>query len=80
MERASSYLFVKSFVRGSQKIRHFEAITVSKEGVEVAVSGHIIKPAQLMDRLAAGKILWSRHELSGAGASGESQALDGQPA
>jgi hypothetical protein len=75
-ERPSSYLFVKSFIRIGQKIRHFETVTVSKEGMEVAVSSHIVKPAQLMDRLTSGKILWSRHELSGADASGKHQTLD----
>ncbi|MDR2684864.1 MAG: hypothetical protein LBB53_05750, partial [Prevotellaceae bacterium] len=77
-ERPSSYLFIKSFVRNGEKIRHFETVTVSKDGFEVVVSSHIIKPAQLKSRLLSGNVRWSKYELSNSEISDKFQTLDGQ--
>lgn len=75
-ERPSSYLFVKTFTVDGKKTRHYESVTVSKGGMEVVVSSHIIKPAQLMSRLLNGKVLWSKYELTDSETSDKSQTLD----
>lgn len=75
-ERGSSYLFVKTFDVNGEKIRHFESITVKKDGLEVSVSSHIIKPAQLKSRLLNGSILWSKPQIANSIVSGEQQTLD----
>lgn len=75
-ERGSSYLFVKTFDVNGERIRHFESITVKKDGLEVSVSSHIIKPAQLKSRLLNGSILWSKPQIANSIVSGEQQTLD----
>ena len=75
-ERGSSYLFVKTFDVNGEKIRHFESITVKKDGLEVSVSSHIIKPARLKSRLLNGSILWSKPQIANSIVSGEQQTLD----
>jgi len=79
-ERPSSYLFVKAFNVDEKKVRHYESVTVRKEGMEVVVSNHITKPAQLMSRLLNGNVLWSKYELSSSETSDKFQTLDKQPA
>jgi hypothetical protein len=74
-ERPSSYLFVKTFIVNGEKTRHYESVTVSKDGMEVVVSNHIVKSAQLVSRLLNGNVLWSKYELTNPKTSDKFQTL-----
>ena len=77
-ERPTSYLFVKTFTVNGEKNRHYESVTVSKGGMEVVVSSHIVKPAKVLSRLINGNVLWSKYELTNPKTSDKFQTLDKQ--
>ncbi|MDR0618897.1 MAG: hypothetical protein LBG17_03240 [Bacteroidales bacterium] len=59
-ERPSSYVFIKTFTLNGKKVRHFESVTISKDGLEVVVSNHIAGKNQIKRDLINGKVLWNR--------------------
>ncbi|MBS9774507.1 MAG: hypothetical protein KGV59_05045 [Tenacibaculum sp.] len=77
-ERETSLLFVKTFDVNGKKVRHFESVTIKKDGREVSISSHIIKPKQLLNKLEKGNVLWNKHELSYSETSDKVQTLDEQ--
>lgn len=47
-ERPTSYLFIKTFYKeDGSKYVHFESVTISKDGLEISISSHIIRENQL---------------------------------
>lgn len=74
VERATTLLFAKTFLRNGKKIRIFTSVTVQRDGMEVVVSNHILRDKQLTDRLERGKILWNRFDF-GSDSSGKNQGL-----
>lgn len=58
-ERASSLLFVKTFIgKNGEKIYYFKSVTVKKDGMEVSVSSHYDRPKRIKDALINGKLLY----------------------
>lgn len=63
-ERGSSYLFIKTFLKeDGSKYVHFESVTVSKEGMEVSISSHIIRENQLKKKLKSDRLLYKATAL-----------------
>lgn len=63
-ERASSYLFVKTFKKGDgPEFTHFENVTVSQDGLEVSISSHIIRENQLRNKLKNDRLLYKATAL-----------------
>ncbi len=63
-ERASSYLFVKTFKKGDgSEFTHFENVTVSQDGLEVSISSHIIRENQLRNKLKNDRLLYKATAL-----------------
>ena len=62
-ERASSYIFVKTFIKDGQKIKYFASVSVLKDGLEVVVSNHYIERKALKNKLENGKVLYMKNEL-----------------
>lgn len=58
-ERASSYLFVKTFIddKGA-KVYYFKSVTVKKDGLEVSVSSHLDRQKRVLESLKKGKLLY----------------------
>lgn len=63
-ERASSYLFVKSFIHDGRKLKFYASVTVSKGGMEVVISNHIINKNALKRKLKEGNIIYLKESLS----------------
>lgn len=63
-ERASSYLFVKTFRKedGSKYI-HYESVTVSQDGMEVSISSHMIRENQLRNKMKSDRLLYKATAL-----------------
>lgn len=58
-ERASSLLFVKTFIgKNGEKIYYFKSVTVKKDGMEVSVSSHYDRPKRIKEALMKGKLLY----------------------
>lgn len=58
-ERASSYLFVKSFVGTDGKKRYFfKSVTVKKDGMEINISNHFDTVKRLREALKKGRLLY----------------------
>ncbi|MBR3101450.1 MAG: hypothetical protein IKH19_06835 [Muribaculaceae bacterium] len=63
-ERQTAYLFVKTFIKeDGSTYRHYESVTVQKEGNEVSFSSHYIRENQLKEKLKAGRILYNATSL-----------------
>ena len=58
-ERASSYLFVKTFLgKNGKKIYYFKSVTIKKEGLEISVSSHYDRANRVKEDLKKGKLLY----------------------
>ena len=58
-ERATSLLFVKTFVgKNGEKVYYFKSVTVKKDGMEVSVSSHYDRPKRIKEALKTGKLLY----------------------
>ena len=58
-ERASSHLYVKSFIGKDGKKRYFfKSVTVKRDGLEVNISSHFDRPKRLREALKNGKLLY----------------------
>ena len=58
-ERASSHLYVKSFIGKDGKKRYFfKSVTIKRDGLEVNVSSHFDRPKRLREALKNGKLLY----------------------
>ena len=58
-ERASSLLFVKTFLgKNGEKVYYFKSVTVKKDGMEVSVSSHYDRPKRIKEALKNGKLLY----------------------
>ena len=58
-ERASSHLYVKSFIgKDGRKRYFFKSVTVKRDGLEVNVSSHFDRPKRLREALKKGKLLY----------------------
>ncbi|MDR3187583.1 MAG: hypothetical protein LBT94_00135 [Prevotellaceae bacterium] len=67
-ERCTNLLFVKTFTDSTgSKYIHFESVTISKGKKEVAVSSHIVRPQQLLDKLKAGQVVYTATALNASG-------------
>ena len=77
-ERPSSYLFVKTFKKedGSKYI-HFESVTVSREGMEISVSSHIIRENQLKNKLKRDRLLYKATALDAPANTSAEQPIIG---
>jgi hypothetical protein len=73
-ERSSSYLFIKTFNINGKKVKFFTSVTVRKEGLEVVISSHILRPEQLSEKLTKGNLLWNRFVFN-SDSSGENQGF-----
>ena len=67
-ERASSYLFVKTFLgKNGEKVYYFKSVTVKKDGMEISISSHYDRAKRVREALEKGKLLY----LKGGGAQTE---------
>ena len=67
-ERASSYLFVKTFLgKNGEKVYYFKSVTVKKDGMEISISSHYDRAKRVKEALEKGKLLY----LKGGGAQTE---------
>ena len=67
-ERASSYLFVKTFLgKDGEKVYYFKSVTVKKDGMEISISSHYDRAKRVREALEKGKLLY----LKGGGAQTE---------
>ena len=58
-ERASSLLFVKTFIgKNGEKVYYFKSVTVKKDGMEVSISSHYDRPKRIKEALRKGKLLY----------------------
>lgn len=58
-ERASSHLYVKSFIgKDGRKRYFFKSVTIKRDGLEVNVSSHFDRPKRLREALKKGKLLY----------------------
>ncbi len=63
-ERPFSYLFIKTFQHeDGTKYVHFESVTVSQDGMEVSISSHILREAQLKNKLKSDRLLYKATAL-----------------
>ncbi|MGN1375705.1 MAG: hypothetical protein ACI4V5_04035, partial [Prevotella sp.] len=63
-ERPSSYLFVKTFQKeDGSKFVHFESVTISRNGMEISISSHIIRENQLKNKLKSDRLLYKATAL-----------------
>lgn len=67
-ERATKYLFVKTFVKpdGSRYV-HFESVTVQKDNLEVSISSHEINREALLKKVHQDKLIHLNNKFSGSG-------------
>ena len=77
-ERPSLYLFVKTFQKqdGSRYV-NFESVTVSHEGMEVAISSHIIRENQLKNKLKSDRLLYKATALDAPANTSAEQPIVG---
>lgn len=63
-ERATKYLFVKTFIKsdGSRYV-HFESVTVQKDNLEVSISSHEINKEALMKKVHQDKLIHLNNKL-----------------
>ena len=58
-ERATSLLFVKTFVgKNGEKVYYFKSVTVKKDGMRVSVSSYYDRPKRIKEALKTGKLLY----------------------
>ncbi len=77
-ERPSSYLFIKTFVRkDGTKYRHYESVTISKDGKEVSISSHLISENQLSDKIKNGGLLYKATALDSPSTLSAEQSSEG---
>ena len=62
-ERPSSYLFVKTFNRGGEKIKFYASVTVSKEGMEVVISNHYMERNALEKKMEDDGIVYVKDSV-----------------
>ena len=63
-ERPSSYLFIKTFRVGDKSVRHYESVSVKKDGLEVVISNHYINSSAVKNKLTEGNVLYKSKTLS----------------
>lgn len=75
-ERPSSYVFVKTFLKGDgSRYYYFTSITVSKEGREVVVSSQEKSRNRILRLMLEGSVIW-RTPKDATTSSAEKQGLD----
>lgn len=62
-ERPSSYLFVKTFNRGGEKIKFYASVTVSKDGMEVVISNHYMERNALEKKMEDDGIVYVKDSV-----------------
>ena len=62
-ERASSYIFVKTFNRNGEKIKFYASVTVKKDGMEVSISSHYMNPSAVSRRILENNVIYIRKAL-----------------
>lgn len=67
VNRETSYLFAKTFISGGEKMRFFTSVTVSRDGMEVVVSNHLLRENQMVDKLKKGNLLYKSTSLNVSG-------------
>ena len=78
-ERDSSLLFVKTFIRNGEKIKHYTSVTVSKDGMEVVVSNHYMEKSALRRKLSEDAVIYSKPSLTDSSDGHLAEHLDGVP-
>lgn len=78
-ERDSSLLFVKTFIRNGEKIKHYTSVTVSKDGMEVVVSNHYMEKSALRRKLSEDAVIYSKPSLTDSSDWHLAEHLDGVP-
>lgn len=64
-ERASSYLFIKTFKVEKSILKHYESVSVKKSGLEVVISNHLLSDSnELFRKLTRGIVLYINKTLS----------------
>ncbi len=78
-ERPTSYLFIKTFQKeDGSKYVNFESVTVSRDGLEVSISSHIIRENQLRNKIKSDRLLYKATALDrSANLSAEQPANEG---
>ena len=51
VERNTKLLFIKTFISDKEKTKHFENVTISKEGNEIVISCHLLRENQLPQKM-----------------------------
>jgi len=79
-ERPSSYVFVKTFNRDGETIKHYQSVTMSIDGTEVSNSNHYIKTDEkLKSKLMENDVLINKASLSNSSEWHLAEDLDGLP-
>lgn len=77
-ERPSSYLFVKTFKKADgTKYVHFESVTISKDGMEISISSHIMRENQLKNKLKSDRLLYKATALDAPANTSAEQSIEG---
>ena len=64
-ERATKYLFVKTFIKpDGKRYIHFESVTVQKDNLEVSISSHEINEEALMKKVHQDKLIHLNDKFS----------------
>ncbi|MGM9733803.1 MAG: PBECR2 nuclease fold domain-containing protein, partial [Prevotella sp.] len=62
-ERATSYIFIKTFNRNGEKIKFYASITVKKDGMEVSISSHYMNKNAVEKRLMEDNVIYVKDSL-----------------
>ena len=62
-ERASSYVFVKTFNRKGEKAKFYASITVKQDGLEVSISSHYMNKNAVEKKLLESNVFYIRKAL-----------------
>lgn len=62
-ERATSYIFIKTFNRNGEKIKFYASITVKKDGMEVSISSHYMNKNAVEKRLMEDNVIYIKDSL-----------------
>lgn len=60
VERPAKLLFVKSFIIDGEKVTNFESATIRMDGLEIAISSHIINEDDFVEKLQEDGIVYNR--------------------
>ena len=67
-ERQSKYLFIKTFVKeDGSTYRHYESVTIQRDGQEISISSHYIGENKLREALLNDRVLYDKNSLSSNG-------------